>query len=130
MLFRSPSTMTLDQTEAGGPTGYMDVKLDATGFNVAGKTISVALTGAAFKLVNGDNEMEYSIMTGTNKGNNISDGTEVSLDAIILDWTYGEAETVVSTELRIHVAASELDGLAAGDYSDTLTFTASVVTLW
>lgn len=117
-----PASASLNQNE-GGPTGYMDVTLDATNFNVSGKTISVALTGAAFKLSNGTDEIAYTLKYGTNKGN--QSGTVLNLNDTILTWTYGNAATV-TTDVRINVSSSEVTGKTAGEYSDTLTFTASV----
>lgn len=117
-----PASAPLNTNE-GGPTGYMDVQLDATNFNVSGKTISVALTGAAFKLTNGTDEMAYTLKYGTNKGNQA--GTTLNLNDTILTWTYGD-QAVVTTDVRINVASGDVVGKTAGEYSDMLTFTASV----
>lgn len=117
-----PATAPLN-TDEDGPTGYMEIGLDATGFNVSGKTISVKLTGAAFKLTNGTDMIPYELKYGTNKGS--QSGTVLSLNDTILSWTYGD-QTVVSTDVRIHVASSAIVGKADGYYSDTLTFTASI----
>ena len=117
-----PVDATLNQNE-GGPTGYMDVKLDATNFNVSGKTISVKLTAAAFVLSKGTDTIAYDLKYGTNKGN--QSGTVLNLNDTILTWTYGD-QAIVGTDVRIHVSSSAVTGKAAGDYSDTLTFTASV----
>lgn len=117
-----PASATLDTNE-GGPTGYMDVKLDATNFNVSGKRISVALTGAAFKLSNGTDELAYTLKYGTNKGN--QSGTVLNLNDTILTWNFGD-DAIVKTDVRINVSSSEVAGKTAGEYSDTLTFTASV----
>lgn len=119
-----PASAPLNQNE-GGPTSYMDVTLDATNFNVSGKTISVALTGAAFELTNGTDKLPYTLKYGTNKGN--QPGTVLNLNDTILTWTYGD-EAVVKTDVRINVSSSAVTGMAAGEYSDTLTFTASVST--
>lgn len=117
-----PASAPLNQNE-GGPTGYMDVQLDATNFNVSGKTISVVLTGAAFKLTGDGGELLYTLKYNTNKGN--QSGTALNLNDTILSWTYGDA-AVVKADVPINVSSSVLTGKAAGDYSDTLTFTASV----
>ena len=117
-----PVDAALNQNE-GGPTGYMDVELDATNFDVSGKTISVKLTAAAFALSNGTDTIAYDLKYGTNNGN--QSGTVLHLNDTILTWTYGDP-AVVDTDVRIHVSSSAVTGKAAGDYFDILTFTASV----
>ena len=109
-----PADLNLTGTEYGRPTEYMDVKIEAPDFNVPGRTISVALTAAAFKLVNGTSDMPYVIEIG---------GEEVALNDVIAQWTFGDA--AVTKELRVHVTSLD-NALVAGKYSDKLTFTITV----
>ena len=101
-------TMTNDQF-----TGNLYVKLDASNFNVTGKTIVVRLTSAAFKLVNGSNEIHYTIDNGA-----------ISTNSPVLSWISVNTPYVVDKTMTINANVSA--GLAAGTYADTLTFTAAV----
>lgn len=111
-----PAELNLGQTEYGRPTEYMDIKIEAPNFNVPGKTVSVALTSAAYKLVNGTSDMPYTI--------EFKDGTgEIKLSDVIASWTFGDA--AVTVPLRVHVTSLD-NAKVAGKYADTLTFTISV----
>ena len=110
-----PASLNLSM-EYGKPAGDLKISLSAPNFNVAGKTISVALTAANFKLINGDSEIAYTI-----KDKNA--GTEISLNNTVLSWTSGGASTTADSTLRIEGATA---GTTAGTYQDKLTFTASV----
>lgn len=112
-----PADLNLNSEEDGRPTQYMDVKIEAFGFNVPGKTISVALTAAAFKLVNGESDMPYTIQINT--GNKPT----VALNDVIASWNFGDA--AVTVPLRVHVTSLD-NAKVAGKYSDNLTFTITV----
>ncbi|MBR3796537.1 MAG: hypothetical protein IKK34_11035 [Clostridia bacterium] len=114
-----PAELNLTATEDGRPTEYMDVKIEAPDFNVPGKSISVKLTDAAFKLVNGTSEMPYTIQS------NEGDKAAIALNGEVARWTFGDE--AVTKELRVHVTSLD-NALVAGRYSDQLTFTISVGT--
>ena len=109
-----PAALNLSGAEEGRPTGYMDVKIEAADFNVPGKTVSVTLTAAGFKLVNGESDMPYIIEM---------DGSAVALNDLIAAWTFGDE--AASKQLRVHVTSLD-NALVAGKYTDTLTFTLGV----
>lgn len=118
-----PSSVTLTADEDSALTGSMTIALDASNFNVYGKTINVKLTGTTndFNLVNGTNKIEYSLTR--------SDNTEpLQIGALVLNWSLSngllyEAYTCSGTyAIRSTIPAHA----PAGNYTDTLTFTVSV----
>lgn len=109
-----PSSLTL--TNSGDKlSGTIAIRLDASGFNVSGKTIAVKLSEAAFKLVNGEKEIPYNIKAA---------GVEYKSGDTVLSWTYGEATD--TTRALVVQSTSGLSNLPAGEYKDTLTFAVSV----
>lgn len=111
-----PSSVKL--TNSGDKlSGTVSVKLQTGKFNVAGKTITVSLTGTTngFKLKNGTNEITYNLQAG---------GNEYSADSTVLSWTYGQ--NTDNTMPLVVQTTNGLPNLPAGDYTDTLTFNVSV----
>lgn len=109
-----PSSVTLT---AGGNTlsSSMQIKLDATSFNVPRKQIVVKLTAAAMKLVDDtSNEIPYTITLND---------TTVNVNDAVLTWHSSNAAKTAYAKLSF---SATLDNQPAGSYSDTLTFTVSV----
>lgn len=98
----------------GTLNGSIAVKLNTSTFNVANKKITVKLEQAGLKLVNGTNEIIYTLMAG---------GEEYKSGDTIIEWTYGE-KTDQSNTLILQAYPSS--NLPAGEYTDTLTFSVSV----
>ena len=113
-LVTIPASLNLSM-EYGQPAGDLSVTLSAPNFNVADRKISVALTTAAFELSNDANKIPYTIKDGD---------TVINVGDVVLNWTSGGGTTTAEKTLKIKGTVS--NGLAAGTYQDTLTFTVSV----
>lgn len=112
-----PSSVKL--TNSGDKlSGPVSVKLQTGSFNVAGKRITVSLTGTTngFKLKNGANEIPYNLKAG---------GIEYGAGSIVLSWTYGDTYTDQTNPLNVQTTKG-FANFPAGDYTDTLTFNVSV----
>lgn len=112
-----PSNVTLTQENSLGAD--MTISLSAPKFNVKDKKITVALTNAAFKLVNGSYEIPYTI--SPKEGN-----SAYQKNSAVLEWRSGSTDTTASQALHIAAQMQSLNNLPAGIYSDCLTFTVTV----
>lgn len=109
-----PSEVTL-KNDNGTLSGLVSVRLQTASFNVPDKKITVELSTAALKLVNGDKEeISYTLKNA---------GKDYKAGDTVLSWTYGE-----NTDQTNALAATAYvsSNLPAGDYTDTLTFNVSV----
>lgn len=107
-----PGSVTLTGTD--NLSGMIAIELDTTAFNVPGKTITVKLSNAAFKLLSDEREIQYTIKAA---------GKEYSMGDAVLSWTYGDGTSMTQA---LVVGATVSSNLPAGVYKDTLTFAVSV----
>lgn len=114
-----PSSVSLDKTSTGTIEGSDKIVLDTRDFHATGKTVTVTLSSSAngFKLKNGDNEISYTMKSGS---------VIMTGDMTLASWTFGQ-DTYQNVPISFE-CDTNLSNLPAGDYTDTLTFTVSVTT--
>lgn len=91
----------------------MQISIEAGSTLAKDKRLDVSLSDTQnfYRLLNGDNEIEYQIW---------KDDITVSAGSKVLSWTAGEAIPEATT-LTMKITSS-MEGLPAGDYTDRLTF--------
>ncbi len=104
--------------EGSGAAGEMTVRVSAPLFNNPAKAIAVRLTRSlnAFHLVCGGESMPYALALN---GTPLSEGDRVLL------WSWTPQGTDVTADLAVNAAFSVSQ--PAGQYTDTITFTVSVI---
>lgn len=119
-----PLSVGEDTTDSGSQslTGSQKLVIQPENFNVAGKGVAVALTKSShgLKLMSSDgmNSIEYTIGD--------ENGTALTVsESPFMYWKYGDQATAV--EVMLTISAEITSALPAGEYTDTLTFTVSVV---
>lgn len=118
-----PSALSLSETADGLPAGYLNIKLDASNFNVPGKCINVSLAEAAFKLTNGDSALDY-IIQYIDEASEDESLIKLNIGDVFIDWDMFD-EDIAEQRLSINVTSMSSD-IAAGKYSDKVTFAVKV----
>lgn len=118
-----PASVDLQKGDNNKLSGSLEIKLNATGFNVSNRAISVNLYEYRDTLLReGDtkNKIQFRVYKGL-----IADGEQELIKyAPAISWQYGDESAMVSQTLLIE--ADYNSSLPAGAYTGSLTFEVKV----
>ena len=121
----SDYTLTIPATLAVANSGWNSIgDLTATGTLAQGKKLNVTATSEnSWKLTSGENTVAYKLCGETEKTKTYAEAT----DTTSLDISKESLEQTDGFSVPIGIVVEDQSTKPAGDYSDTVTFTASVV---
>ena len=120
----SDYTLTIPATLAVANSGWNSIgDLTATGTLAQGKKLNVTATSEnSWKLTSGENTVAYKLCGETEKEKTYADAT----DTTSLDISKELLEQTSGFSVPIGIVVEDYSEKPAGDYSDTVTFTAKV----
>ncbi len=120
----SDYTLTIPATLAVANSGWNSIgNLTATGTLAQGKKLNVTATSEnSWKLTSGENTVAYKLCGETEKEKTYADAT----DTTSLDISKELLEQTSGFSVPIGIVVEDYSDKPAGDYSDTVTFTAKV----
>ena len=120
----SDYTLTIPATLAVENSGWNSIgDLTATGTLAQGKKLNVTATSEnSWKLTSGENTVAYKLCGETEKEKTYADAAATTS----LDISKGSLEQTGGFSVPIGIVVEDYSTKPAGDYSDTVTFTASV----
>ena len=121
----SDYTLTIPATLAVANSGWNSIgDLTATGTLAQGKKLNVTATSEnSWKLTSGENTVAYKLCGETEKEKTYADAAATTA----LDISKESLEQTGGFSVPIGIVVEDYSTKPAGDYSDTVTFTASVV---